>query len=166
MPSDSSSSLPVVIRLARDKDLEFVRSLAEQVFLTYGSYDRYLSEWFSTEGVSTYIAEMGGDRVGFFMLVCYPHQSRPSEAVADLLAIAVAPDYQARGVGTALLEKSLREAKRLFSPIPVREMHLSVAETNQRAQRLFSRHGFRVQNDRGLYPSGQRAIHMSKSLES
>jgi ribosomal protein S18 acetylase RimI-like enzyme len=43
-------------------------------------------------------------------------------------------------------------------------MHLSVAEGNSRAQRLFARRGFRRTGGEGIYPAGQRALHMVKVL--
>ena len=155
---------PVVFRPARRQDRHFVRELAEQVFSVYGSYDRYLVEWFDTEGVVTLLAEIDQTLVGLTMLMAYPNPAKRTEALADLLAIAVTPEYQSLGIGTLLLRKSIEEAPLLDAVIPIREIHLSVAETNARGQRLFSRHGFRYSRDEGLYPAGQRALHMSRPL--
>jgi ribosomal protein S18 acetylase RimI-like enzyme len=67
-------------------------------------------------------------------------------------------------VGTVLLDKAIEEAPLLLSPLPIVEMHLSVAEGNSRAQRLFARRGFRRTGEVGIYPAGQRALHMVKIL--
>lgn len=158
------ASSTVAFRLAQPKDRQFVRGLAERVFSVYGSYDRYLVEWFDTKGVVTLLAEIDRIPVGLAMLMAYPNPAKRSEAVADLLAIAVAPEYQAQGIGTLLLRKSIEHAPLLDAVIPIREIHLSVAENNARGQRLFARHGFRYSRDEGIYPAGQRALHMSRPL--
>ena len=158
------TSPAVTFRAGRAEDRPFVRRLAERVFSIYGSYDRYLLEWFETHGVVTLVAEIGHTPVGLAMLMAYPNPAKKSEALADLLAIAVAPEYQSQGIGTLLLRKSIEHAPLLDAVIPIREIHLSVAENNARGQRLFSRHGFRYSRDEGIYPAGQRALHMSRPL--
>jgi ribosomal protein S18 acetylase RimI-like enzyme len=160
----SQAASAVVFRPAQPQDRHFVRELGERVFSIYGSYDRYLVEWFETRGVVTLMAEIDQTPVGLAMLMAYPNPAKRTEALADLLAIAVAPEYQSQGIGTLLLEKSLEHAPLLDATIPIREIHLSVAENNVRGQRLFSRHGFRYSREEGLYPAGQRALHMSRPL--
>lgn len=159
-----SSRAGVVFRPARPEDRHFVRRLGERVFSIYGSYDRYLVEWFDTNGVVTLMAEIDQTPVGLAMLMAYPNPAKRTEALADLLAIAVAPEYQSQGIGTMLLERSIEHAPLLDATVPIREIHLSVAENNARGQRLFSRHGFRYSRDEGLYPAGQRALHMLRPL--
>ncbi len=154
----------VSVRVASEEDRAFVRRLAHAVFSIYGSYDRYLAEWFDTKGVVTLVGEIDGQPAGLAMLMAYPNRKKRNEALADLLAIAVAPEFQTQGVGTALLEKAMEEAPLLDSKHPIREIHLSVADGNARGQRLFSRHGFRFSSDEGIYPAGQRALHMSRPL--
>jgi len=153
------------IRYASPDDRPFVGELAGKVFSQYGSYSRYLTDWLDTGGVTTLIGEVEQERVGLLMLVAYPDPKNPTEGIADLLAIAVEPRFQSRGLGKILLERAVAEARRLPSPVPIRKMYLSVAETNARAQRLFSRRGFRVTSGEGIYPAGQRALHMVKILE-
>ena len=160
----SEAANAVSFRLAQPEDRRFVRELGERVFSIYGSYDRYLVEWFETRGVVTLMAEIEQTPVGLAMLMAYPNPANRGEALADLLAIAVAPEHQSQGIGTLLLEKSIEHAPLLDTTIPIREIHLSVAETNARGQRLFSRHGFRYSRDEGIYPAGQRALHMSRPL--
>ncbi|MGH9460119.1 MAG: GNAT family N-acetyltransferase [Vicinamibacteria bacterium] len=160
----SQAASAVVFRPAQPQDRHFVRELGERVFSIYGSYDRYLVEWFETRGVVTLMAEIDQTPVGLAMLMAYPNPANRTEALADLLAIAVTPEYQSQGIGTLLLEKSIEQAPLLDATIPIREIHLSVAENNARGQRLFSRYGFRYSREEGLYPAGQRALHMSRSL--
>ncbi len=152
------------VRVATGDDRAFVRRLAHSVFSIYGSYDRYLVEWFDTQGVLTLVGELDEQPVGLAMLMAYPNRMKGDEALADLLAIAVVPEFQTQGVGTALLTKAIAEAPLLDSEHPIREIHLSVADGNARGQRLFSQHGFRFSRDEGIYPAGQRALHMSRSI--
>ncbi|HEX9725468.1 MAG TPA: GNAT family N-acetyltransferase [Vicinamibacteria bacterium] len=160
----SQAAAAVSFRLAQPRDRHFVRELGERVFSIYGSYDRYLVEWFETRGVVSLMAEIDQTPVGLAMLMAYPNPAKRTEALADLLAIAVTPEYQSQGIGTLLLEKSIEQAPLLDATIPIREIHLSVAENNARGQRLFSRYGFRYSRDEGLYPAGQRALHMVRPL--
>ncbi len=154
----------VQVRISRSDDREFVHDLAVEVFTVYGSYGGYLTQWFDSEEVVTWIAETEQEKVGLTMIVIKPHPTLAQKAVADLLAIAVKPSYQTKGVGTILLRNAIDVAPNLPSPFPIVEMHLSVAETNARAQRLFSRRGFRMIAGEGIYPAGQRALHMTKRL--
>jgi ribosomal protein S18 acetylase RimI-like enzyme len=156
----------VVVRVARPEDREFVHELAVEVFTVYGSYGRYLTQWFDSEEIGTWIAEKDKAAVGLIMIGVKPHPKLLQKAVADLLAIAVKPTHQAKGIGKVLLHHALEIAPRLPSPFPVVEMHLSVAESNSRAQRLFSRQGFRMISGEGVYPAGQRAFHMAKKLQT
>jgi ribosomal protein S18 acetylase RimI-like enzyme len=152
------------LRRADRDDRKFLRELAQKVFSVYGSYERYLTEWYDSDGTITLIGVMGDERVGLAMLAVYPKQGSRTEAVAELLAIAVEPKFQSKGIGTVLLEKVIEEASHLPNPVPIVEMHLSVAEGNSRAQRLFARRGFRLIAGEGVYPAGQRALHMVKVL--
>jgi ribosomal protein S18 acetylase RimI-like enzyme len=153
------------IRPAQKQDRSFVRSLAVDVFSIYGSYGRYLAEWFDSEDVTTWIGEVEKKPVGLVMLQPRPHRRNPQVAVAELLAIAVAPTSQSRGVGSVLLDHAISEASSLPCPLPILEIHLSVAEGNSKAQRLFSRRGFRFRGGEGIYPAGQRALHMIKKID-
>jgi ribosomal protein S18 acetylase RimI-like enzyme len=149
------------LRPARESDLDFIVGLCRNVFLEFGSYDRYVPDWFREEIVSTFVAEVGGTPAGFCMLAI--HEASPAqEAVAEVLSIAVVPECRSRGIGTALLDRAIALAR--DSNLELREIHLSVAEGNARAQRMFARRGFRIGQVIGLYPAGQRARFMTKTL--
>lgn len=162
--TEPKSRSPVRLRPAHPEDRSFVCDLAAKVFSIYGSYGRYLTDWFDEKSVTTLIGEIEQEQVGLLMLAVRPSHTNPERGVAELLAIAVKPSHQSRGMGSILLEKAIEEAPRLPSPLPIMEMHLSVAEGNSRAQRLFARRGFRRTGGEGIYPAGQRALHMVKVL--
>lgn len=130
--------------------------------MAYGSYDRYLTECFEEEAVSTCVALLEDEPVGFYMLTDYEHPEHSAGSLADLLAIAVDPAYQSCGIGRRLLRRAIDEARAMGSS--PREMWLFVAEGNSRGQRLFARNRFRFRGGVGIYPAGQRALAMVKTL--
>ena len=159
-PKPNSRKMDVFVRSARTQDAAFIRSMALNTFLAYGSYDRYLKDWFKNDAVTTSIAELDGRAAGFSMITAYADPDRPRENVADLVAIAVSKPHQSRGIGGQLLAHALSFAE--SSPSKPREVWLVVAEDNARAQRLFRSAGFRLGEGLGIYPSGQRALRMIK----
>ncbi len=157
-----SQAQEIALRPARDTDLDFMLDLCRRVFLEFGSYDRYMAEWFREDIVSSSVAEVDSAPAGFFMLAIHPG-SPTQEAVAELLSIAVVPELRSRGIGAALLDRSIALARE--SSLDLGEIRLSVAEGNARAQRMFARRGFRIGHVIGVYPAGQRALFMTKSLK-
>ena len=82
----SSREMGIVVRPARAQDAPFIRAMAQNAFLAYGSYDRYLEDWFENDAVTTSIAELDGRAAGFSMITAYADPERPRENVADLVA--------------------------------------------------------------------------------
>jgi ribosomal protein S18 acetylase RimI-like enzyme len=160
-----SKELPSPYRIRRGgpADVEFVRSVAVDVFSHFGDYGRILPTWLLHDGVLTHIAEDGERPVGYTMLGFYPIPK--DEFVADLLAIAVAPYAQGRGVGRRLLEHAIAQVHAAQRRLPLRELRLSVADSNERARKLFNRFGFTLlQGDHGFYDGGQLALHMTRRV--
>lgn len=154
---------PVRIRRANAGDLGFVRQVATAVFSHLGDYGRILPTWLLHDGVITHLAERGEVPVGYTMLGFYPIPR--DQFVADLLAIAVAPAAQGRGAGRQLLGHALDHVRAAQRRLPLRELRLSVAETNARARGLFVGQGFRViAGDHGFYDGGQLALHMTRRV--
>ncbi len=83
-------------------------------------------------------------------------------AQADVLTLAVAVDRWGQGIGAALLEALLAEAARRGCT----EVFLEVRTDNDRAQRLYRRHGFiQIGIRKGYYqPSGADALVMRRDL--
>ena len=159
---ERSRARDITLRPARESDLDFMLDLCRRAFLEFGSYDRYMADWFREDIVSSYVAEVDSALAGFFMLAIHP-TSPTQEAVAELLSIAVVPELRSRGVGAALLDRSIALA--CESSLDLGEIRLSVAEGNARAQRMFARRGFRIGHVIGVYPAGQRALYMTKALK-
>jgi ribosomal protein S18 acetylase RimI-like enzyme len=156
----------VRIRRGGAADAAFVREVATQVFAHFGDYGRILPSWLLHDGVLTHIAEEGGASLGYTMLGFYPVAPSASGAlVADLLAIAVAPAAQGRGVGKRLLEHAIAHVRSAQRRLAIKELRLSVADTNQRARRLFAQYGFRlVEGEHGFYDGGQVALHLARTI--
>ncbi len=152
----------MIIRNATAADADFIRGLAAKVFAHFGDYGRIVGEWLAAEGVHTFVVDDPAP-VAFAMLGFY----RIDDAAwaADLLAIAVDPSAQARGVGRRLLEHAVTAARAARKHLPVREIRLAVADVNTRARRMFTAAGFaEVPGEYGRYDGGQRALHMSRRL--
>ena len=161
-PRDPSRSAPVHIRAARSVDRGRILTLTRSAFRELGNYDRFVEEWFADRAVTTHVAETSGRVVGFTMVTTYDDPDRPRELIADLMAIAVDPGHQRRGVAKQLMAH-LHAIVSTAEP-SVDAIWLVVAENNQRARRLFHQHGFRLGRGVGIYPYGQKALRMMKRL--
>ncbi len=86
----------------------------------------------------------------------------PGGVQADVLTIAVAPEYWGRGIGSALLGALIKAARDRGCTA----VFLEVREDNPRARGLYLRRGFEeIGVRRGYYqPSGVDAIVMRKDL--
>jgi ribosomal protein S18 acetylase RimI-like enzyme len=168
------------LRTATSDDADFVRSLSEVVFQQFGDYGGFLPGYLSHPSVFTSILEDEQDQLGFVMIaLVLSEEPLPEPAPvsplrrggeerwldAEILAIAVAPERQARGHGRALIQHAIDFAEAWALSSGVRSLQLNVAETNHRAFAFFERHGFRVlSEDDGAYPRGQRSIRMVRPL--
>jgi ribosomal-protein-alanine N-acetyltransferase len=86
---------------------------------------------------------MGGDLLGYFVLMVAADE-------AHLLNLSVAPAWQRKGHGSALL----REASALARLRGARGIFLEVRPSNAGAQALYTRFGFRkIAVRRGYYPA-------------
>ncbi len=98
--------------------------------------------------------------IGYLVLWVY-------EDVAEVATIAVAPEHQGQGVGTALLHKAIDMARRLGKKTLVLEVRVG----NTRALTWYQRKGFRpVRHLPGYYRTGpgrwEDGLQMELSLET
>ena len=89
----------------------------------------------------------------------------PGVQEVHLLNLTVAPEHQRQGHALAMLDELVRES----SALGARRLWLEVRTSNERAQALYHRYGFRdVGLRRGYYPAGalarENAIVMSLTL--
>jgi ribosomal protein S18 acetylase RimI-like enzyme len=165
----------VRLRAATSQDRDFVEELSAIVFSEFGDYGSCLPRYLEESAVFTSIYEEHGGSLGFIMLALVlntqtidePAQPRSvSWFDSELLAIAVVPSHQNRGIGKHLLRYALDFGHSWHATAGVRSLQLNVAETNQRARALFERMGFVVLNPHdGTYPKGQRSLRMIHRFE-
>ena len=114
-------------------------------------------------------SELAGEPARYYLVAAddgviagYAGMLAPGGGQADVLTVGVAQDRWGEGIGAALVEHLLAEAGRRSCT----EVFLEVRVDNDRAQRLYRRHGFDgVGIRRGYYqPSGTDALVMRRKL--
>ncbi len=148
--------------------------MGAEAYRDLGDYTRILPSWLDQPGVLAWIDHDIQNRGrGFAMLGFYlDHESspvavtpeQPSQVIADLLALAVLPAFQRKGLGTKLLHHVIEVAERVAPSSKITALRLTVAETNTSAQRMYARNGFRIVDGSATYDRGQRALRMVRSL--
>jgi ribosomal-protein-alanine N-acetyltransferase len=153
---------PITIRAAEESDVEFAHSLSKKVFSQYGPYEDMLERWFQSGTTETLLALMEKRPVGFAMLGRHPSECEYRQ-IAELLAIAVEPAKQKKGIGDFLIREIVRKARELR----IETVVLYTALENVAAQRLFKKHGFTpTKIKKSFYPRGQDALLMYSHIES
>jgi len=133
------------IRAATRADSDAIWKIFHEVVAVGDTYalDPHLSReaalgyWFKADA-QTYVAEDAGRAVGTYIL--RPNQSGGGSHVANA-AFMVAPDARGHGIGRAMGEHCLKEARRLgFRAIQFN----FVVSTNESAIRLWKQLGFKI----------------------
>ena len=142
------------------KDTNFVRRLSRKVFTRYGPYDDTLADWFTSGVAWTVLAFAERQPVGFAM-VGRSTTENPLSRIYELLAIAVDPEMQAKGIGSRLL----KEVEGKTKDLKVDTLVLHTSADNVQARRFFKQHGFVIAKTKGdFYPRGQDALMMVKTF--
>ncbi|MBN1103024.1 MAG: GNAT family N-acetyltransferase [Deltaproteobacteria bacterium] len=150
----------VRLRRALEGDLAYIGELSGRVFEVYGPYREMVARWFESRKAVTLVALMGERPVGFAMVGRFSDPSR-IPLTAELLAIAVEPRRQKKGVGRMLMEG----IEEISLPMNVGRLFLHTAVQNLTAQRLFARCGYRNTGVKSaFYPAGQDALLLTKDL--
>lgn len=157
----SEEKTRVKIRPARPSDTRFIIQLSGKVFRIYGPYEKIIRGWLESGMTMTLVAVMNSNRAGFAMISHFPSEVNP-QRVSELLAIAVAPEKQRRGIGETLL----KEVERKAAKMNIRELFLHTAEENLAAQNLFTKNEYVSWGvNEGFYPAGQDAVFMRKKIK-
>jgi [ribosomal protein S18]-alanine N-acetyltransferase len=145
------------LRTMTNADLGAVLLLEDELFGEDAWSRRMLEGELAEQPRSRYylVADDGGAITGYAGLLV-------AAAQADVLTLAVAAAQWGQGIGSALLEALLAEAKRRNCT----EVFLEVRTDNTRAQRLYRRYGFsQIGIRKGYYqPSGADALVMRCDL--
>jgi ribosomal-protein-alanine N-acetyltransferase len=153
--SKPSSAAGVVFRDMTLEDVPAVDALEQRLFLSDAwPLHMFLSELSQPETRRYLVAESGGDIVGYAGLMCI-------EPVADVQTIAVVPEFEGRGIGSALLTRLIEEARLRGAA----DVLLEVRADNPRAQQLYVRFGFeQIHVRRRYYRDGVDALIMRLQL--
>ncbi len=148
-------------------ELESVRRLNEALFPAQGAFGQMLARFFSTQGVTTFLAREGDEALGYVMFGFLPWGNDPeAEAwIADLLALGVLPARRRRGLGQQLLGRMLAVVEEMAGWRDVREIQVTCAADDRVAQAFLARHGFQVRDRaHGVFATGQPAWRLARPL--
>jgi ribosomal protein S18 acetylase RimI-like enzyme len=154
-----------MIRRAEVQDYPWIVATGAEAYRDLGDYTRILPSWLEQPGVLAWIDQDGrAQGRGFAMLGFYTDDALSKQVVADLLALAVLPLYQRKGIGGNLLAHVIEVAERVGPSSHIAQLRLTVAEDNVGAQRLYARTGFHIVDGSATYDRGQRALRMVRPL--
>jgi ribosomal-protein-alanine N-acetyltransferase len=140
------------IRPANKEDYGFICTLSSEVFSEFGEYEEIVPQWLVNPYVITAISLEKRHSLGFAMLYTLS---------GEILAIAVSPEYQRKGIGTALFTY----IEGIASQLGITRLLLHTALENEMAQLFFQNVSFKVIGEQErYYPRGQTALIMSKDI--
>jgi ribosomal protein S18 acetylase RimI-like enzyme len=140
------------IRPANKEDYGFIRKLSRDIFSEFGEYDEIIPQWLVNPDVITAISRKKRRLLGFVMLYTLS---------GEIVAIAVSPEYQRKGIGSALLNY----IECIASRYGITRLLLHTAMENELAQSFFKKVSFKVMGEEGrYYPRGQTALIMYKEI--
>src|SRR5665647_1521913 len=104
-----------MIRRAEVADQPWIIASGAEAYRDLGDYTRILPSWLDQPGVLAWIDhDLQNRGRGFAMLGFYMEELGPagtaSQVIADLLALAVLPAFQRRGIGSKLLHHVIEVA--------------------------------------------------------
>jgi ribosomal protein S18 acetylase RimI-like enzyme len=135
----------ITVRKATDADADALWQMLHEVAREGDSFpfeldmerDESLARWLSAEKW-TYVACQGGEVVGTYAL--RPNHGGPGSHVANAGYI-VRSEHRGKGIGTAMVQHSLDEARRLG--FEAMQFNL-VVSTNERAIHIYTKLGFMI----------------------
>ena len=157
MTADGPARLEgITLRPMTLDDVAAVNALEQRLFpVDAWPLHMFLSELSQPDTRHYLVAEDTAGIVGYAGLMCI-------EPIADVQTIAVVPEFEGRGIGSALLTRLIGEAGRRGA----RDVLLEVRADNPRAQQLYLRFGFeQIHVRRGYYRDGVDALIMQLQLK-
>jgi len=131
----------VVLRDMAEGDLAAVEQLERLLFpVDAWPLQMFIDELSQPETRRYVVAEADGGIVAYAGLMCV-------QPIADIQTIAVVPEFEGRGIGSAVLAELIAEARRRGAD----DVLLEVRADNPRAQQLYLRFGFEQIHIRARY---------------
>ncbi|UKA48683.1 ribosomal protein S18-alanine N-acetyltransferase [Arthrobacter sp. FW305-123] len=122
----------VSLRDMTEADIPAVEALERRLFpVDAWPLQMFFDELAQPETRRYVVAEVAGEIVSYAGLMCI-------EPIADIQTIAVVPEFEGKGIGSAVLTELIEEAKRRRAA----DVLLEVRADNPRAQQLYLRFGF------------------------
>lgn len=122
----------VILREMTAEDIPAVHRLECRLFpVDAWPFQMFVDELGQSDTRHYLVAETAGIIVGYAGLMCI-------QPIADVQTIAVIPEQEGKGIGTALLTALIRESRRRNAE----DVLLEVRADNPRAQQLYLRFGF------------------------
>ncbi|MDI2034494.1 ribosomal protein S18-alanine N-acetyltransferase [Paenarthrobacter nitroguajacolicus] len=122
----------VSLRDMAEPDIRDVEALERRLFpVDAWPLQMFIDELAQPETRRYVVAEADGEIVGYAGLMCI-------EPIADVQTIAVVPEFEGKGIGSAMLTELIEEARRRRAA----DVLLEVRADNPRAQQLYVRFGF------------------------
>jgi ribosomal-protein-alanine N-acetyltransferase len=122
----------ITLREMDPADIPAVHDLERRLFpVDAWPLQMFVDELAQAETRRYLVAEHGGHIVGYAGLMCI-------EPIADVQTIAVVPEQEGKGIGSALLTELILESRRRCAE----DVLLEVRADNPRAQQLYRRFGF------------------------
>ncbi len=155
MPNIPAWPAGVTVRDMMLTDVEAVELLEQRLFpIDAWPTQMFLDELAQVDTRRYLVAEVEGAIVAYAGLMCI-------QPIADVQTIAVIPEFEGKGIGSALLTELIEEARRRQAA----DVLLEVREDNPRAQALYRRFGFeQIHVRRRYYRDGADALIMQLHL--
>lgn len=140
-PGEKKETL--TIGKARAKDLETLAHIHSSAFGTdYAESKDFLSRTLTAKTITVFIALLHEEPVG---MCCLSHE----EETLSIFSLAVAPDFQGRGMGKRIVRSVLNYRNQKLNQRPIT---LEVGSLNAKAYNLYLHSGFGVVSQTDYYP--------------
>jgi ribosomal protein S18 acetylase RimI-like enzyme len=148
-----------------EEDIAAIGDMAEDSFIRFGHYREFISSLVTEDGVITgvLIDNTQDEKIAGFLLLGF--HLTTEYYLADILAIALDPDYRGKKLGTRLMGWCLDILNKMSEKKLVKEVKLTVARDNKAAVHLFKNFGFAFDPANiGEYSSGVPASYMRRKV--
>ncbi|SCW96146.1 GNAT family N-acetyltransferase [Ancylobacter rudongensis] len=135
------ADLPAIVAILARETLLGVRDSADPAALP--DYERAFDDIAADPRVTLYVARLEGRVVGTFQLVFFRALLRHGTLLAHAEAVQVDPDVRGKGVGGAMMEFAIAEARRRGAG----SLQLASNKARADAHRFYERAGFQKRLD-------------------